>query len=96
MNTNDLIFAVGSGVFAVALVPAVVKRVHMPRSSTVPIAVVLTAFCATYARMGFWYSLVTTAVTAGCWWALVLLGGGSPTTVHVHTKVASAVVRESA
>lgn len=72
MNVHDLIFAVGSGIFAVSLVPAVVKRTQMPLSSSLPTAIVLSAFLANYVWMGFAWSAVTTACTALCWWALVV------------------------
>ena len=75
MNIHDLVFAVGAGIFAVSLIPAVVKRAHMPRATSVPTAVVLTVFLVNYATMAFWEAFAVEAVCCACWWYLVFLGG---------------------
>lgn len=72
MSIHDLIFAAGSAVFAVSLVPAVLQRSRIPRSTSVPTALVLTAFLVNYTTMDYSYSAATTATTCLCWWVLVV------------------------
>jgi hypothetical protein len=88
VNIHDLVFAVGSGIFAVSLIPAVWKRAVMPLSTSVPTATVLTAFLVNYTTMRFWYAVAMETITCACWWALVVIGarsrgGGTQVSVEV-------------
>jgi len=50
----DLVFMVGGFVFAPSLVVSIVKKVNMPATTSLPTAIVLTAFVGCYIALGLY------------------------------------------
>jgi len=70
---QDIIFAVGSFLFTVALLPALFsKKTVMPWWSSLLTAAVLTVFVAGYGSLGLWLSVVSGSSTAVAWWLLLI------------------------
>jgi uncharacterized membrane protein len=69
---QDIVIAVGSLVFAIALVPSVLSH-HKPAlwTSTVT-GTVLVLFAVTYASLSLWYATLTTSLTAIMWIILAI------------------------
>lgn len=64
----DTVFSVGSIVFILALVPALLHRGQSPPASTALLTGgVLTTFSVTYATLDLWYSFATSAVLSAAW-----------------------------
>lgn len=74
MNAANVIFGVGSFLFALALVPSVVRQNAPARSTSLLTAAVLTVFLYPYITLHYWLSTVTDAITAGLWWVLLVQG----------------------
>lgn len=70
MIWQDVVFMLGGFIFAPALVVAIIKGTKFPTLTSLPTAIVLTAYCATYVTMGFWLAFISTALTALCWFVL--------------------------
>lgn len=67
---QDIVLAVGSLIFAIALIPSVISE-HKPALSTsILTAAVLAVFTATYATLSLWYATTTTGLTAIIWGVL--------------------------
>ena len=71
----NLIFGIGSFLFAVALVPSVLHKQAPARSTSLLTASVLTVFIYAYVTLHFWLSVGTDAATAALWWVLFVQGG---------------------
>jgi len=66
----DLIFAFGSLVFIVALIPSL-RSPHKPALGTcILTGTVLAVFAGTYVGIGLMYAAITTAITALMWLTL--------------------------
>lgn len=72
MHWQDLVFAVGSIIFMVALIPSVRSRNKPALSSSLLTCGVLLAFVVCYATLGLTYSAVTTGGTAALWFTLAV------------------------
>jgi hypothetical protein len=70
MEWQDLVLGAGSVVFSIALIPSLLGREKPALGTSVLTGSALTAFIAVYASLSLWFSTVTTAVTALCWWTL--------------------------
>lgn len=57
--------------FALSLVPMVVKRVQVPLVTALPTAVVLVVWAINYSTIHFWYAATVETFCATCWWLLV-------------------------
>lgn len=74
-HAHDLVFAVGSVIFTLALSRAILAHAYrVPRTSSIPTATVLSAYVVNYATMGLWLSMATTGVTASLWWIIAKRG----------------------
>jgi cytochrome c-type biogenesis protein CcmH/NrfG len=70
---QDIVFAVGSFLFTVALLPALFnKRTAMPWWSSLLTAAVLTVFVIGYGSLGLWLSVASGSSTAAAWWLLLI------------------------
>lgn len=64
----DTVFSVGSIVFILALVPALLHREQSPPASTgLLTGGVLAAFSVTYATLDLWYPFATSAALSAAW-----------------------------
>lgn len=70
MSWQDVVFAIGQLVFGVALVPALMDRAKPPLLTSVPTAAVLLSFGATFATLGFVWSMTASLICGGAWWIL--------------------------
>jgi hypothetical protein len=76
---QDLVFAVGNVVFLITLLPIAFNPLaYVPRLSSVPITVTLTAFVVAFASLGFAWSAVCAASTAVCWGFIAAKRGTHP------------------
>ena len=66
----DMVFMVGGFVLAVSLFLSVRRGVRMPTATTLPTAVVLTAFAVCFALLGLYLAVLSTTLTAVCWYIL--------------------------
>jgi uncharacterized membrane protein YjdF len=67
---QDIIIAIGSLVFSIALLPSVFSK-HKPALWTSVITgIVLFILALTYASLRFWYATTITALTASLWLVL--------------------------
>lgn len=67
MKIHDLIFAVGSMVLLLAMVPAVLRKAVIPISTCLTTGGVLAVFVINYVTMGYWYAAVVEAGNVLCW-----------------------------
>jgi hypothetical protein len=67
MIWQDWVFGAGQFVFGLALIPAVIKKTKMPRSSSILTGITLCVFAGTYMTLGLWLSGATTIATALLW-----------------------------
>lgn len=72
MNWQDLIFAIGSISFSIALIPAVRAFEKPPVKTSAVTGFWLTVFGITYIAMAFYFAAVTTLISAGLWWTLAI------------------------
>ncbi len=66
----DLVLMLGGFVFAPSLIVSIVRRVRMPAVTTLPTAVVLTAFVGCYVLLHLYLAAFSTSLTAICWYVL--------------------------
>jgi type VI protein secretion system component VasF len=72
MLWQDYILTIGSLVFSIALVPAIIAREKPPLSTSVPTFFFLYLFCFIYATLHLWMSSFTSALTATLWLILAI------------------------
>lgn len=71
MIWQDWVFAVGQGLFAVALIPAILDRTSKPPFFTSLLtAAILAVFAAAFLSLDLWWSALSTTVCSACWWIL--------------------------
>jgi hypothetical protein len=69
MTIQDLILAVGSFIFSVALLPTIFnKKAAIPGWSSFLTAAVLSVFVGVYWSLGLWMTVFSGTTTAICWW----------------------------
>jgi len=66
----DLVFMVGGFVLLLSLLVSVKRKIEMPAATTLPTAIVLTAFAVCFVLLELYLAVVSTALTAGCWYIL--------------------------
>lgn len=71
MIWQDMVFMIGGFIFAPSLWFMIRAKDKPPVKSSLPTALVLTAFVITYITMGFWLATISTALTALCWFVLL-------------------------
>lgn len=72
MSVHDLVFAAGSAVLLAAIVPAVVRRTVLPRSTCLVTGGVLVVFSVNYLTMRYWYAMTVEGLNAACWTCLTV------------------------
>ncbi len=72
----DLVFMVGGFILALSLVFSIKRRVRMPTATTIPAAIVLTAFVACFILLELYLSAFSAALTAACWYVLYFMRKG--------------------
>ncbi len=68
----DLVFMVGGFVFAPSLLFSIKRNVKMPATTSLPTALVLTAFVGCYVLLELYLAAFATTLTAVCWYILYL------------------------
>ena len=66
----DLVFMVGGFVFAPSLFFSIRDKVKMPTKTSLPTAIVLTAFVGGYIALELYLAAFATSLTAICWYIL--------------------------
>jgi hypothetical protein len=72
MLWQDYVLTIGSLVFSIALVPAVMAKEKPPLSTSVPTFFFLYLFSFIYSTLFLWLSAVTSALTATLWLILAI------------------------
>lgn len=71
MHWQDIVFSIGSWIFALALVPSIMSKSDKPAlSSSLLTAGLLTCYVPTYASLHLWASALSGSVIALAWWIL--------------------------
>ena len=74
MIWQDILIALGSVGFTIALVPAILGKSKPPKSTCLLTSGILYSYVLAFATLGLWYSAVTTVSTAACWTVLLVQG----------------------
>jgi len=69
---QDVVLAVGSLIFAAALLPSIFSQDKPAFWTSVSTGLVLVVFSATYATLSLWYATVTTFLSALLWLTLAV------------------------
>ncbi len=72
MVWQDMLIAIGSVGFSLALIPAARSSSKPPRSSCLLTGGILWSYVLAFGTLGLWYSAATTVITA-CMWTLLFL-----------------------
>ena len=72
MNWQDIVFTVGSFIFAVALIPTIRAKEKPPALTSAVTFLVLVAFVVCYKSLGYYVSMASGMLTAICWLILYL------------------------
>lgn len=67
IHWQDIVIAIGSFIFAAALVPSVLSKDKPALWTSVTTGVVLIAFVVTYFTLSLWYATFTTSLAALLW-----------------------------
>ena len=71
MHWQDIVFSIGSWIFAIALVPSILSKTDKPAlSSSLLTASLLTLYVPTYASLHLVVSAISGGVIATAWWSL--------------------------
>jgi uncharacterized membrane protein len=70
MLWQDYVLTIGSLVFSIALVPAVMAKEKPPLSTSVPTFFFLYLFSFVYSTLSLWLATCTSALTATLWFIL--------------------------
>jgi hypothetical protein len=71
-NWQDIVIAVGSLVFAIALLPSVLGKDKPALSTSIMTGTVLVVFMLVYATLDLWYATFTTFLAAALWITLAV------------------------
>jgi hypothetical protein len=69
---QDIVLAIGSFVFALALIPSIISKDKPALWTSLLTGSVLFVFTVTYATLSLWYATVTTAFSASLWVVLAI------------------------
>lgn len=72
MIWQDIILAIGGFAFSIALIPALKDQQKPPTTTSIITGVILTMFCIIYLTLGLRLAALSTALTAACWWTLLV------------------------
>jgi len=64
---QDIVFSLGSIVFTIALIPAILERRYPPASTCVLTGVMVGVYAATDLTLELWFSAITSAISALLW-----------------------------
>lgn len=67
---QDWVLTLGSLVFFIALIPSILSKDKPDIKTSMPTALVMTAFTITYGSLGLWYGMSTSALTTIAWYIL--------------------------
>lgn len=71
---QDIVIMVGNFIFAPSLLVSIIEGVEMPVATTLPTAVVLTAFVVCFGTLGLRLAAFSCVLTAICWYVLFFMG----------------------
>jgi hypothetical protein len=64
---QDIVFTVGSIMFTIALIPAILEKKYPPRSTCFITGVMLVLYSITDLTLGLWFSTISGIVSAIIW-----------------------------
>lgn len=64
---QDLVFSIGSVIFTIALIPAIVKRRYPPMSTCLLTSSMLIVYAITDATLNLWFSTIASIISAIIW-----------------------------
>lgn len=67
---QDIVLMIGGFIFAPSLIVSIVKDAEIPLMTSLPTAIVLTAFVLCYVTLKLRLAAFATALTAICWYIL--------------------------
>ena len=67
---QDVIFSIGSVIFAIALLPSVFSNDKPALATSVMTGTVLVIFTITYATLGLWSTAIINGMVSTIWWVL--------------------------
>lgn len=70
---QDIVLMIGGFIFAPSLIVSILQRTEMPILTSLPTAIVLTAFVACYLSLKLKLAAVATTLTALCWYVLFFM-----------------------
>lgn len=70
---QDVVLMVGGFVFAPSLVASIIEGAHYPLLTSIPTAIVLTAFVVVYLSLKYYLAAFSTSLTAFCWFWLAIM-----------------------
>ena len=71
---QDIVLMVGGFIFAPSLVFSILGHAEIPITTSLPTAIVLTAFVVCYLTLELRLAAISTSLTALCWYILVFIG----------------------
>lgn len=86
MSWQDLLFAVGSIVFAIALVPSIRSADKPALSTSLLTGGVLATYVVAFATLNLWYAAATDAVCVAAWFVLAWQVWSSPRLIRWGTE----------
>ncbi len=67
MVWQDFVFAIGTWIFIIALIPTIRSREKPPLSTSLPTGLVLLVYVFTFATLELWFSMISSSVLAVLW-----------------------------
>jgi len=64
---QDLVFSLGSIVFTIALIPAIIEKRYPPMSTCITTAIMLVVYAITDATLNLWLSTIAAIMSAAIW-----------------------------
>lgn len=71
MSVQDILMAIGSALFSIALVPSIRSKDKPAKGTSLLTGTVLAVFTGCYVSLGLVYASVTTGITALLWFVLL-------------------------
>lgn len=64
---QDIVFAIGSIVFTIALIPAILEKKYPPASTCILTGFMVGVYAVTDLTLQLWFSAITSAISALLW-----------------------------
>jgi hypothetical protein len=64
---QDIVFSLGSIVFTIALIPAILKKKYPPVSTCISTGLMIGIYAVTDFTLELWFSALTSAISASLW-----------------------------